>query len=279
MGVSRRKVRERAHHEARRGARLGGLVGLFSRGILYLVLAVLALNLVFGTGRGSDVDARGAMEELAGEGLGSALLIVLAIGFAGFALWNAYEALSSHRRSQAGSERIADVGRAVVYGLLCVLAVSFVLSPNRGGDTDRKQQTWTAEVLEWPGGRLLVGAVGLCTLAIGLLFLWRAISGGRQDSYAVLEVAPRETRSVHALGALGNVARGAVVVLIGVFIVIAALDHDADETAGLDGSLKRLLDEPYGDILVAIVAIGLVAFAAYSIARAVVNSKHAVNAS
>lgn len=277
MGVSTRTVREGAH-EARRGAHVAGLVGLFTRGVLYFVLAVLALNLVFGNRRGSDVDARGAMEELAGDDLGSVLLVLLAIGFAGFAVWYGYEALSGHHTRHEGSERIADVARAGVYGLLCVLAISFLMSANRGGDTDRKQQTWTAEVLGWPGGRLLVGAVGLVALGIGVYLTWRAISGGRQDSHAVLEAAPRETRAVHVLGALGNVARGAVVGLIGIFIVVAALEHDAGETAGLDGSLRRLLDEPYGDILVVIVAMGLVAFAAYSIARALVNCKQAANA-
>lgn len=35
-----------------------------ARGVLYLLLAVLALDLVFGKRRGHDVDARGAMESL-----------------------------------------------------------------------------------------------------------------------------------------------------------------------------------------------------------------------
>jgi Domain of Unknown Function (DUF1206) len=206
------------------------------------------------------------------------LLVLLAIGFLGFALWYAYEALTGHDTRRDGSDRLADGARAVIYGLLCLLAVSFLLSANRGGDTDRSEQTWTAKVLEWPGGRLLVGAVGLAALATGLYLAWRAVSGGRQDSRAVLEAAPRETRPLHVLGALGNAARGAVVVLIGFFLMAAALEHDPGETAGVDGSLKRLLDEPYGDALVVMVAICLAAFAAYSIARAVVNRKHAANA-
>ena len=278
VGATRTRPLREAAHEARRGAQVAGLVGLAARGVLYLVLSVLALNLVFGKRRGNDVDARGAMEELARHDLGSVLLVILAIGFAGFALWYAYEALTGHNTSHEGPDRIADGGRGVGYGLLCVLAISFLVSANRGGDTDRTQQTWTAKVLEWPGGRLLVGAVGLVALGIGVYLVRRAVSGGRQDSRAVLEAAPHETRAVHVLGALGNVARGAVIVLIGIFIIVAALEHDAGETAGLDGSLKRLLDEPYGDLLVVLVAIGLAAFAVYSIGRAVVNRKHAANA-
>ena len=272
-----RSVRE-AVHEAPRGTEVAGLVGLIARGILYLVLAVLALGLVFGRRQGNEVDARGAMEELARHRFGAALLVILAIGFAGFASWYAYEALTGHDTRRDGSDRFADGARAVVYGVLCVLALSFLLSANRGGDTDRREQTWTAKVLEWPGGRLFVCAVGLVVLGAGLYLAWRAVSGGRQDSRAVLDAAPRETRAVYVLGALGNVARGSVVVLIGIFAIVAAFEHDAGKAAGVDGSLKRLLDEPYGDVLVVIVAFGLAAFAAYSIARAVVNRKHAVKA-
>ncbi len=112
------------------------------------------------------------------------------------------------------------------------------LSANRGGDTDRSEQTWTAKVLEWPGGRLLVGAVGLAALsATGLYLAWRAVSGGRQDSRAVLEAAPHETavRSTCSVRS-ATAARGAVVVLIGFFLMAAALEHDPGETAGVDGS-------------------------------------------
>jgi Domain of Unknown Function (DUF1206) len=261
----------------RQGAHIAGLVGLAARGVLYLVLAVLALGLVTGNRRGNEVDARGAMEELARNTFGSVLLVILAIGFGGFMLWYGYEALTGHNTRNEDTARIADGARAVVYGLLCALAISFVMSGSQGGDADRKQQTWTAEVLDWTGGRLLVGAVGFVALGIGGYLVYRAASGGRQDSQAVLDAAPRETRAVHVLGGLGNITRGAVVVLIGIFIVTSALEHDARETAGLDGSLKRLLDEPYGDALVVIVAIGLAAFAAYSLARATVNRKHMPN--
>jgi len=123
VGATRTRPLREAAHEARRGAQVAGLVGLAARGVLYLVLSVLALNLVFGKRRGNDVDARGAMEELARHDLGSVLLVILAIGFAGFALWYAYEALTGHNTSHEGPDRIADGARGVAYGLLCVLAI------------------------------------------------------------------------------------------------------------------------------------------------------------
>lgn len=269
-----RPVREAAR-EVRRRRDLAGLVGLTARGVLYLVLAVLATALVFGQRRGNDVDARGAVEQLSRHAVSSVLLVVLGIGFAGFALWYAYESLTGHNSRHETAERFADGARSVAYASLAALAMSALVSAQRGGDTDRTQQTWTAKVLEWSGGRLLVAVVGLGVCAVGAYLVWRAISGGRQDSQAVLDAAPRETPAVHTLGAVGNCARGAVVVLLGVLMIVAALEHDPGETAGLDGVLKRLLDQPYGKVVVALVALGLGAFGVYSIGRAFVNRERA----
>jgi hypothetical protein len=254
----------------RRGAHLGGLWGLASRGLLYLVLAFLALELVSGRSN-KNVDARGALHQLAHDTAGQITLGVLAVGFVGFALWHA---LVAWRPTGAGSdtgERLANAARAVVYGLLAALTISFLTTSAQQGNTDQTDQTWTARILEWPAGRWIVGATGIAIIGAGLYLLWRAFSDDRQDERAVLHAAPRETRSLRALGRIGNVARGGVVALIGVFVLQAAIEHDPSQTVGLDGALKRLLDESYGDVLVVLVAIGFASFGIYSIARAWVN--------
>ena len=125
------------------------------------------------------------------------------------------------------------------------------------------------------GGRLLVGLVGLAILAYGLYLLWRAFSDDRQDERAVLEAAPQETPAVRKLARIGNVARGAIVGFIGVLVLTAAIQHDPNETEGLDGALKRLLSHSLGEIAVFLIAIGFAAFGVYSIARAWVNRPHA----
>jgi hypothetical protein len=276
MSITHTKPDSRVATDAERPAQVGGLIGLAARGVLYLVLAFLALDLVIGRQNDSEVDTRGAMEELARSGFGKVLLVILAIGFAAFALWFAYEALVRRGGRRDTSDRIADGARAVVYGLMSALAISFVVSARGDSNTDQREQTWTAKVLDWPAGPVIVGVIGLVVLATGLFLLWRAFTGDRQDSKAVEEAAPRETQAVHTLGRVGNVARGSVVALIGVFVIAAAIDHDPDDTAGVDGSLKRLIDQPYGEVLVVLVALGLAAFAIYSLARAAVNRRAAL---
>jgi hypothetical protein len=268
--TTNRLSRSTGRTDAEQHASAVGRLGLVARGILYLVLAALALQLVV-TSRDAQVDSRGALHELAQNGIGQAALILLMVGFAAFALWHLYVAATGGSSGEEVRHRVADAIRAVVYGSLAVLSATFLFASKPSGNTDQTGKTWTARVLEWSGGQLLVAAVGVAVGAAGLYLLWRAVTGGPQDEHAVLQAAPRETDALHRLGAVGNAARGAVVALVGLFLIVAAVTYDPNETVGLDGALKRLLDESYGDVLVVLVALGLAAFGVYSIARAWVN--------
>jgi hypothetical protein len=260
------------HASTRKGAHAAGLWGLAARGALYLILAVLAIGLVVGSSQ-EDADTRGGLHQLAHNGFGRILLVALAIGFAGFAMWHLYAASVSDRRRHDATQAVADAARTVVYGALCALAVSFLFTSKRSGNSDQTDKTWTARVMHWPAGRVLVGVVGVAIVAGGLYLLRRAFSGDEQDERAVLDVAPRETPALHVLGRIGNVARGVIVVLIGAFLVDAAIEYDPNRTVALDGALKRILDATYGGVLVVLVACGFAAYGVYSIARAWVNRR------
>ncbi len=199
-------------------------------------------------------------------GLASSCSPVLCIGFAAFALIHLYRAIADpdHKTSQ----RVNDAFWAVVNGLLSVLAASFLFSPSKsGGDSDQTDKTLTAKVMDTSGGRLLVGLVGLAILGYGLYLLWRALSNDRQDERAVLEAAPHETPAIRTLARIGNVGRAAVLILIGVLLLVAAIQHDPNQTEGIDGALKRLLDHGWGPVAVALIALGFAAFGIYSLAR------------
>jgi hypothetical protein len=167
------------HGRTHQGARTAGIVGLVARGALYLALAVLALELVFGN-RGESADPRGAMHDLAQHGFGVVILVILVLGFALFALLHLHRAITDPDNKT--SHRVNDAFWAVVNGVLCALAASFLFSPSKPqGDTDQTDKTFSAKVMDMSGGRLLVGAVGLALLGYGLYLLWRAFSDERQD--------------------------------------------------------------------------------------------------
>jgi Domain of Unknown Function (DUF1206) len=56
--------------------------------------------------------------------------------------------------------------------------------------------------------------------------------------------------------------------LIGYFLIKAAIDFDPDKAVSVDGALAALAKASYGPLLLGVVAAGMIAFAAYSIADA-----------
>jgi Domain of Unknown Function (DUF1206) len=89
VGDVKHEVREAADNPwAERLARFGHV----ARGVTYCLVAVLALEVAFGVG-GKIADRKGALQTLADDPWGRALLGALAVGLAGYALWRFTQAL------------------------------------------------------------------------------------------------------------------------------------------------------------------------------------------
>jgi hypothetical protein len=247
------------------------LAGLVARGVLYLLLGITAVELTVGRSN-ERADSRSALHQFAGSGIGTVMLVVLTIGFVALALLNVHDAITAGKSDDAHPKRrLADVGRTALYGSLTVAAVSILVSGSSGGSSSQRSQTWTAKVLGWPGGQVLVGTVGAAIAIAGIVMIAKVCLGKRHDQASMDETAPREPGLVAKLGAFGYAARGVVNIIIGSFVLVAAVDFDPTESVGIDGALKRTLDEPYGDVLVVVIALGLAAYGVYSLARAWAN--------
>lgn len=58
-------------------------------------------------------------------------------------------------------------------------------------------------------------------------------------------------------------ARGVVFGMVAVLLGIAALAHDPSRSGGLDAALRTLAAQPFGTVLLIVVAAGVAAFGAY----------------
>jgi len=239
-------------------------VGLAGRGLLYLTVAVLAAGIA--TGRsGQPADKQGAVQALADTRVGTVVLVVLVGGFVGLALWQATEAAWGRRDerddTKRTAKRAASAGKALLYLVLSATTASILLGRSSGGgDGGEQEQTWTARLLALPAGRLLVGAVGLGVIGLGG---WLVFRGVRRKFEKHLDTGsvPASMRDVTTWGGMiGHSARGVVVGLIGLLLVKAAVDYDAEEAQGLDGTLRTLAEQPFGKVLLLLAAAGLAAF-------------------
>jgi hypothetical protein len=249
-------------------ARLGYAV----RGALYLVVGALAVQLAAGAGGGAAETQLGAIETIGRQPFGRALLVLVAIGLAGYGLWGLVRAAVDPFGGEPGPAGLARRAGYLVsggaYGALVPPTVLLILgagpggAPGAGGDAS----AWVARALAAPGGAWLVGGAGVVwILGGGLGQLVRAYRADFRREFAAGRMAPAERRWATRVGRLGLAARGVVFALVGGFLVRAAAAGDAGRARGLDGALQALAAAPHGAALLALVAAGLVCFGAYSL--------------
>lgn len=261
---------------SRRGARNLHLIaraGYASRGIIYVIVGALAALAALGQG-GGTTDSRGALSTLMNAPFGKFLLAAIALGLLGYSAWRAVQALfdvDDHGASLKGLTIRAGLAvSAVTHVGLAFFAASIALGWATGGQSDggdgSSSQEWTAWLLSQPLGPWLVGAAGLAVAAVGVAHM---VKGWRADFLRRFDMTPHERDFIAPVSRFGLIARGVAFVLIGAFLVSAAVQHDPSEARGLSGALEALQQQPSGWVLLAILAAGLVAFGAYSLIESV----------
>jgi Domain of Unknown Function (DUF1206) len=243
-------------------------VGLVARGVVYGIIGILALKLAVGSG-GKATTQRGALQTIAREPFGKALLIAMAVGLAGYAIWRLVRAGIGHGTEQKDSrlQRVAGLVSGVAYATLCVTAVKILAGASSSGGSNSPKQT-TAGVLNWTGGTLIVGVVGAILIGVALGQGYKGVSKKFLDTSKTADMSREVKRGFTAIGVFGHLARMVVFGLIGYGLLKAAIDYNPHKAIGLDGALNKLSHNSYGPFLLGVVAAGLIGFALYSIADA-----------
>jgi uncharacterized protein DUF1206 len=240
--------------------------GLAARGVIYAVIGLLAIKLALGDG-GKTANQNGALHTIAKQPFGKVLLILMAVGLAGYAIWRLVRAAIGHgpEATDDTKERIDGAFSGIGYAALCVTAVSILMGSGGGSGSPDKA---TGGVLDWPAGQVLVVIAGLIVIGVGLEQGYKGIKRKFLEKSKTEAMSESVERTFTALGVLGHLARMVVFVLIGYFFIRAAIDYDPHKAVSLDGALATLGQASYGPILLGAVAAGLIAFAGYSIADA-----------
>ena len=245
-----------------------GRIGLVAKGLSFCLVGVIAVLVALGAGTRPE-DREGALRLIAKQPWGALILIALGAGFAAYATWRFAQAILNcdHEDDDAGgwSKRGANLAKALLYSGLALLAFSFVAGPR--GESSSEQQKVDL-VLGWPVGQELVGAVGAALIVGGLWNGYRSISGHFRKDVKTGQMDRPVRRSFTVVGIIGHLARMFVFCMVGVFLIRAAYQYDPTEAVGLDGALRRLAQQPGGDLWLGAVAAGLLAYGLFSLLQA-----------
>jgi hypothetical protein len=245
-------------------------LGYAVRGALYAVMGLLALRIVLSVAGGQTTDLTGSLVFLIGNPLGKLVLIVAAVGLAAYSLWGFTRAIYDplHRGSNASGymARLGFVTSALSYAAIVVFAVQ-ILAGSGASAADGTQKT-VASVLTHPAGGPLTILLGLVVIGVALGQFLEAFRATFARDLKGAEMSARTRDTVVTLGRFGMFARGVIFLVVGWFVVQAGIHHDPTQAQGFGGAFVFLLAQPFGRIVMGIVALGFVALGLHSFACA-----------
>jgi len=240
------------------------------------VLGVLVFQLALG--ERESADQTGALEKISQQPFGAVLLWA---GFAGcllLGLWHLVSAvfdkggLRTLKRNKPTTKSglrqwkpaLRNLGLGVTF--LAVSGLFVLFAAGSSPDSSESTSRLSATLMSTPGGSVLLLLLGAAILAAGLFFAYRGILHKFEDDL-VLPSGPGARRAVRVLGMVGYIAKGVALGLLGLLFIVATIQHDPEESTGLDGALKSLRDHQYGGPLLAAIGVGLLCYAAYLVLR------------
>lgn len=241
--------------------------GYVAKGFVYGAIGILALLAAFSLG-GDTTGSSGALHRIAQQPFGKILLILIAVGLLGYAIWRLIQAISDPEDKGSDAEGLFSRLGYLLSGLayLGVAANAALLafgssSGSSGGDSSK--QDWTAMVMQQPFGRWLVGIGGAIVIGIGFYRIYKAYKIKFRKKLNLNELNSQQEDWLVNISRFGIAARGVVFVMIGFFLIQAAHQYNPQKVKGLDGSLSTLAQQPFGKVLLALMALGLMSYAVY----------------
>lgn len=238
--------------------------GYAASGLMHLLMGYLAIRI--SQHQGGESDQSGAFAQMLELPGGMIIIWITFIGLTGLAVWLFLQAAlgigSSSKKRWVRS--LVSLTKGATYAALASTAMSLIVrSPTNSGASARQA---SGTVLSLPGGQLLLVVVGLATAGIGGYFIFK---GARKKFHQDIALPSGYAgTAVDVLGIAGYVAKGIAIMTLGVLLVIAAVKVDPKDASGLDGAIKALAALPFGEAILILIGVGLIAYGVYSLARA-----------
>ena len=248
--------------------------GYAGKGVLYLTIGILALLQAAHRPGGAVTDQRGAMTSIDHLPGGGFLLLLLGIGLAGYAIWQVIRSLlDPEHQGNAPHGLVKRAGYLLSAGSYLALAIAAtVRTPAK--TTGAQTRDWTAQLLHLPGGRILVGLIGVAVLAVAANELRLGVTASFMREMDLSGPGQTRRTMIERIGRTGITARAVVFAVIGWFFIQAAWKAASAQVGGLKDALGSLASGPFGSLLLVVIAAGLVLYGVYCGVLAVYRRIH-----
>jgi hypothetical protein len=228
-------------------------VGLIAYGVVHLLIAWIALQIAWGKAS-EEGSHEGALHELAGKPFGNVLLWIVAVGLFSLVIWKALEAAYGFLDTK---QKLKAAGRGLLYLVLSISAAKVAMGSSKS--SSEASSGLSAKLMENSAGRILVVLIGLVVIGFGVYQIHKAIK-----KKFLRDLVGGVSESTILLGRIGYAAKGIAFIIAGALFAWAAIDYDPKKAGGLDTALRTVRDQPFGSILLTLLALGVASFGIYA---------------
>jgi len=245
-------------------------LGYGARGFVYLSVGLLIL-LAAADLTGDAVGTRGALDWMAQRPLGRVWALLVGLGLSAFVMWRILQSVFDADHEGVSwnglGTRMSQLFSGFSYAALAVAAFGLMAGPpdDAAREGVAQSQARAAAVLALPLGQWLLVGGGLAIFGIGVSNIVKA---WREDFTEYLACSERMCRRVAPLARAGHVARGLAYLPLASLVVLAGLDDRASEVTSFGSALEAVERQPSGPWVLAVAALGFVAFGTFSFIEA-----------
>ncbi|ALE06220.1 hypothetical protein AL755_13330 [Arthrobacter sp. ERGS1:01] len=247
--------------------------GFAVSGLLHILIGYLAIRIALGA-TGAQADLSGAVGGIAAQTGGQVMLWVAGAACSVLCLWHLANALLDHgplkgrgrqRRKGGAGRALSSLAQGIAFALVAGTFVAFALG--HGSNSSKSTSDWTAELMKLPWGPKIVIGLGGIVAIVGVVFVIRGLIRSFRKELSLPPAGPVR-KFVTVLGMVGYVAKGIVLLLVGLLLVMSSLQAKPRESTGVDGALKALRAQPYGVYVLSFVGAGLICYGLYLMVKA-----------
>lgn len=239
--------------------------GLASKGVVYCVMGVLTVLAAFGMG-GRKGDKATVFQFIYEQPFGKILLILIGLGLLGFVALRFVQAFrDTDNKGNDMKGLITRIGFAIsglLYLGFSVYALRLAMDNPSSGDA---KQFFVAKVMQWPMGEWIIGIVAVIVIISGINQIYKGVSGKFMKKVTLVRSGLDDV--FRKAGLIGYVARGIVFLILGYFLGVAAANSNPKEAQGTKEAFD-FLQGNFGNVLMGLVAIGLIGYGVFMFVRA-----------
>jgi hypothetical protein len=232
--------------------------GHFVSGLLHILIGYIAIRLAFG--QCGNADQSGALAELGSKPGGAIALWIAVVAFLALALWRVMEAIVGKKSDQdegSAMDRLKAGALAVVY--LAFAWSTFGFAKGSGESSGQQNAGMTARLMENGFGKVVLIVVGLVVIGVGGYHVYKGVSKNFLD-----DLEGNQSKGVEYLGIAGYAAKGAALIGAGALVVVAVFTSDPSKATGIDGAVKTLGEQPFGQVLLVLAGVGIALYGLYA---------------